>query len=76
MQAIPNGWFSWDFTVIDHGKPVADIGVIGSTQIRGLFSRRIQVDLPRELALAKRVFIVWLAVILWKRDADAAAAGT
>jgi hypothetical protein len=47
---------------------------IGSVAPEGLFTRRATVDLPPALPLAVRVFIVWLAVVLWKHE-QAAAAG-
>lgn len=47
---------------------------IGSLSPEGVFTRRTSVDLPAELLLPVRVFIIWLAVILWKRDSDSAAA--
>ena len=45
---------------------------IGSLSPDGMMTRRAKVDLPSSLPLAVRVFVVWLAVILWKRAADAA----
>ena len=36
----------------------------------GLFTRRARINLPEELPLPVRVFMIWLTVILWKRDAD------
>jgi hypothetical protein len=47
---------------------------IGSVAPEGFFTRRATVDLPPALPLAVRVFIVWLAVVLWKHE-QAAAAG-
>jgi hypothetical protein len=46
--------------------------VVGSLSARGVFSRRMNVDLPETLPLAVRVFVVWLTVVLWKREAEAA----
>lgn len=46
---------------------------VGALSPEGLFTRRATVDLPQALPLPVRVFIVWLAVVLWKRDSDAAA---
>lgn len=48
-------------------------GIIGTLSPRGILSRRMNIDLPAGLPLAVRVFVVWLTVILWKRDSDAAA---
>jgi hypothetical protein len=50
--------------------------VVGMLSPRGLFTRRAAVDLPENLPLSVRVFIIWLAVIIWKREADAQGATT
>ena len=36
---------------------------------RGLFSRKLTIDLPDELSLAVQVFMTWLVIILWRRAA-------
>jgi hypothetical protein len=46
--------------------------VVGSLSAKGVFSRGMNVDLPETLPLPVRVFVMWLTVILWKRDAAAA----
>jgi hypothetical protein len=48
---------------------------VGSISPEGSFSRRVTVDLPSDMLLPVRIFIVWLAVVLWKRESDAASAG-
>ncbi len=50
----------------------AEIGVLSP---EGFFNRRMTVDLPEHLPLPVRVFMIWLTVILWKRDAESAPAG-
>jgi len=47
---------------------------IGSISPDGFFTRRATVDLPDALPLPVRMFITWLAIILWKRDSDTAIA--
>jgi hypothetical protein len=47
---------------------------IGSVSPEGIFTRRAIVDLPPTFPLPLKVFITWLAVILWKRASDGAAA--
>jgi hypothetical protein len=47
---------------------------VGSISPEGVFTRRASVALPEELPLVVQVFIVWLAVILWKRESDSAGA--
>jgi hypothetical protein len=46
--------------------------LVGAISPEGIFTRRARVDLPEDLPLAMRVFILWLAVVLWRRDADSA----
>jgi hypothetical protein len=47
---------------------------IGSLAPAGMMTRKAHVDLPTDWPLPLRVFVIWLVVIMWKRDADAAAA--
>jgi hypothetical protein len=148
LTTIPKSWFSWDLTVLEDAKPVAELQ-ISTWRERGLlavegkdykvyregimtgafilesdatvlaraikpsvfrksfdleyagkqyklrsegwsrysllhgderrgsvskefFSRkRATVDLPEDLPLVIRLFMIWLVVILWKRDAKA-----
>lgn len=44
---------------------------VGSISAEGFFTRRAAVELPPELPLVLQVFIIWLAMTLWKHD-DAA----
>lgn len=39
---------------------------IGSVSPDGLFTRNAAVDLPKELPLYLQVFVIWLAMTLWK----------
>lgn len=48
---------------------------IGRVSPQGILSRRAEVDLPDAWPLPLKIFIVWLAVLLWKRDSDSSAAG-
>jgi hypothetical protein len=147
LTTIPKSWFSWDLTVLEDSKPVAELrlstwrergtltvqgkdykvyreGVMTGAFIlesdtkvlaraikpsvfrrsfeleyagkqytlrsqgwsryslfhgderlgsisRGFFSRkRATVDLPEDLPLVLRLFLTWLVMILWKRDAN------
>jgi hypothetical protein len=49
------------------------VGLVGSIRSKGLFKREWIVDLPEELPLEVKVFIVWLMAILWKRSVSSAA---
>lgn len=51
---------------------------IGSVAPEGLLTRRAAVKLPDELPLPVKIFILWLAIILWERESDSgpAAGGT
>src|SRR5919202_1422104 len=57
-------------------RPLARcVGLVGSVRRRGFFNREWTVDVPEELPLEVRVFVVWLVIILWKREDSATAAG-
>ena len=47
-----------------------EIGWIGAS---GFLTRRSRVNLPDELPPALRLFLVWLAMLLWRRAAGSAA---
>src|SRR5262249_14618467 len=42
----------------------------------GIFTRRATADLPEGLPLPVKVFIIWLVVIMWKRESDGSAAAS
>jgi hypothetical protein len=46
---------------------------VGGVAPRRLWSRRATAALPDTLPLPVRLFVLWLAVLVWKRDDDAAA---
>ena len=46
---------------------------IGSVYPTGIFTRRSNIDLPANWPLIDRVFVFWLAFIIWKRQNSAAA---
>jgi len=48
---------------------------VGSLSPHSAWTRKATVDLPAEWPLAVRTFVIWLAIILWKRDADAGGGG-
>ncbi len=153
LELVPLRWFSWDFSVLQNGSPIAEIHItswrekgvltvggssyniyresimsgkfilelsgtqlahaekpsalgrsftvqhegktyilkaesafrrtflllendwqIGSINPAGMFTWKATVDLPDELPLPIKVFLLWLTVILWKRDSEFAAA--
>lgn len=45
---------------------------LGGIYPKGMFSKRANIDLPKEWPLANRVFMFWLAFLMWKRDSQAA----
>jgi hypothetical protein len=47
---------------------------IGSIVPERWYNRRANVDLPKDLPLSVTAFLVWIAVLLWKRDSGAAGA--
>ena len=44
---------------------------VGSVRPENAFTRRAIIDLPVDIALPVRIFMVWLTLVMWKRDADA-----
>jgi hypothetical protein len=48
---------------------------IGSVRPAGLFTRKAIVDLSDELPLPVQVFVLWLTLILWKRQSEQSASG-
>jgi hypothetical protein len=47
---------------------------IGSIAPESLWTRRAAADLPADWPMPIRSFVIWLAVVLWKREAAASAA--
>jgi hypothetical protein len=47
---------------------------VGAITPAGIWTRRASADLPDTLPRPVQVFVLWLAVLLWKRDDDAAVA--
>jgi hypothetical protein len=52
---------------------LADDREVGEIAPAGFWSRRATANLPEALPLPVRVFLIWLTVILWKREEEAAA---
>lgn len=46
---------------------------IGAMRPEHAFTRRSAVDFPDDLPLPARIFMIWLAILLWKREAEASA---
>ena len=46
---------------------------LGFIEPRGIFTRKATISLPEELPLPIRTFIIWLVLILWKRESDSGA---
>lgn len=61
----PRNWYSRTFDLRSGDA------VVGSLSATGLLTRRMNVDLPEALPLPVRVFVMWLTVLLWKRDSEA-----
>jgi hypothetical protein len=45
----------------------------GSIRPEGLLTRRAIVELPEVMPLPVQLFVIWLAIILWRREANAGA---
>ncbi len=62
-------------SVLGRGYDLIEDGrTIGSIVARSVFSRKARANLPEELPLSVRVFVVFLVLLLWRRDAAAAGA--
>jgi hypothetical protein len=46
---------------------------VGTVSPRGLWSRRATATLPDTLPLSIQTFLLWLTVLLWKRESDSGA---
>jgi hypothetical protein len=49
---------------------------IGAITRDGVWSRHASANLPADMPLPVQVFLIWLAVLLWKRESDAASAAS
>jgi len=49
--------------------------VVGTIKPTGWFKKRTLIDLPERFPLILRIFIFWLALVIWKRE-NAAVAGS
>ena len=47
---------------------------VGSVAPQGFFGRKAKANLPDDLTLEVRAFLIWLVVVMWKRQAKAARA--
>jgi hypothetical protein len=47
---------------------------IGSLSPESMWTRRATADLPSDWPMPIKAFVIWLVIILWKRDANNAAA--
>ena len=56
-------------------KLVEEGSIIGSIRPKHPFTRECSIDLPDDLSIPERVFIFWLAVLMWRRSARSNAAG-
>lgn len=70
FELKPRGIFTRTFDLYEGAS------LVGSLSAASVFSWRMNVDLPETLPLPVRIFVVWLTVTLWKRDAAAASAGS
>jgi hypothetical protein len=49
---------------------------VGDVRPRAMWSRRATATLPDTLPVPVRMFVLWLAMLIWKRDDEAATAAT
>jgi hypothetical protein len=63
-------WWGRDMVLLDGDREV------GWVVPAGAFTRRGSASLPEQVPLPVRVFMVWIALLVWKREAEAAHAAT
>jgi hypothetical protein len=51
----------------------ADDRQVGEIRPAGLFTRRVVLELPSDWPTAVQLFVFWLALVIWNREARAAA---
>jgi len=49
---------------------------IGSIRPEGALSRKAAVSLPQDMPMPLQMFVIWLTILLWRREADAGAAAS
>ena len=47
---------------------------VGAIRSEGYFGRKASVSMPEVMSLPVQLFIIWLTILLWKRESDSAAA--
>lgn len=67
FELKPQSAFARGFQLLE------DERIVGTLLPDSFLTRKFNVELPEDLPLQIRAFIVWLTVLLWKRDASAAA---
>ena len=76
IRAVPKSWASGDFRVSEHeveSRTSTSHVAVGTIRRETWTSRKARVELPDELPLPVRVFVLWLVLLMWKRESDAAA---
>jgi hypothetical protein len=74
---IVHGGRTWTLQARSAWRRTMDLSVegrsAGAITPTSIWSRRATANLPAALPLPVQVFVVWLTVLLWKRDDEAAA---
>jgi hypothetical protein len=68
FELKPQSAFTRSFRLLKGEK------TIGTLSAASMWNRQMHVELPEDIPLLTRAFVVWLAVLLWRRDAAAAGA--
>ena len=48
---------------------------LGLIEPQGLLTRKATISLPDTIPLPIQIFVIWLVLVLWKRESDAGSAG-
>lgn len=66
FELKPRSGLSRKFQLLSGGA------IVGTLSPAGFLSRRMNIELSEDLPLLIKVFVVWLTVLLWKRESEAA----
>lgn len=49
---------------------IGEKGIVGNLSPKSLLSRRMKINFSDTLPIQIKMFVIWLTIILWRRDAD------
>ena len=64
FELVPKSMFSLGFDLRRDGE------TIGTIRRAGIFTRKMDIDLPEDLPISLRVFLVWLVLMMFRRSSN------